>query len=94
MNVFIVRSLANDLNTEQGIVRYRVVLLLRLSEIKPLFYRSVQFFLFFIFMNNITSDIQSTMEYAKSSSTGWIGGAGTRTERLDWCCFVLFLRGR
>ena len=56
MNVFIVRSLANDLNTEQGIVRYRVVLLLRLSEIKPLFYRSVQFFLFFLFIDYITFD--------------------------------------
>ena len=36
-----VRSFAYDLNTKRGIVRSRVILLLRSSEIKPSFYRSV-----------------------------------------------------
>jgi hypothetical protein len=41
MKVYRVRSFAYDLNTKRGIVRSRVILLLRSSEIKPSFYRSV-----------------------------------------------------
>ena len=40
LNMEVIRSLVDDLNTERGIVRLRVALLLRFSEIKPLFYRS------------------------------------------------------
>lgn len=46
MKVYRVRSFAYDLNTKRGIVRSRVILLLRSSEIKPSFYRSVQTILF------------------------------------------------
>jgi hypothetical protein len=41
------KSLADDLNREQGIVSSRVALLLRSAEIKPLFRRFVLLELFF-----------------------------------------------
>ena len=42
----VIRSLVDDLNTERGIVRLRVALLLRFSEIKPLFSRSGPIYLY------------------------------------------------